>query len=146
MMMKTTRHFSKPVLLSGIAASLLFAQPVFAIGKPYKKFNLTNNEGPGEEKPAKKTTTGKSAAFTSHNKSAVKIYPDIIQRTMHVIAKENDGKEVDFFVFDMEGTLVQNYKMKAKDHYKITGLARGTYIYRVFSGDEETAAGKFEMR
>ena len=65
---------------------------------------------------------------------------------MHVVAKDNDGKVIDFFVFDLQGTLMQNYKMNAKDHYRITGLARGTYVYRVFKGDEETAAGKFEIR
>ena len=35
---------------------------------------------------------------------------------MHVVAKDNEGKEIDFFVFDLKGTLVQNYKMKAGDH------------------------------
>ncbi|MBK7181464.1 MAG: T9SS type A sorting domain-containing protein [Bacteroidetes bacterium] len=63
-----------------------------------------------------------------------------------MVAKENDGREIDFFVFDVEGTLVQHYKMKEKDHYRIAGLSRGTYVYRVFSGDEETATGKFEIR
>ncbi|MBK9571091.1 MAG: T9SS type A sorting domain-containing protein [Chitinophagaceae bacterium] len=65
---------------------------------------------------------------------------------MHIIAKENEGQEINFFVFDVEGTLVQNFKMKSKDHNRITGLARGTYLYRVFNGDEETAAGNFEIR
>ena len=65
---------------------------------------------------------------------------------MHVVAKSNDGKEIDFFVFDLQGTLIQHYKMKEKDNYRITGLARGVYVYRVFNGDEETAAGKFEIR
>ena len=65
---------------------------------------------------------------------------------MHVVAKDNDGKEIDFFVFDVEGSIVQHYKMKAKDHNKISGLARGKYVYRVFNGDEETAAGNFEIR
>ena len=77
----------------------------------------------------------------------VKIYPDIIKRAMHVIAREdNDGAPIEFFVFDLQGTLVQNSKMKQRDHLKITGLARGKYIYRVFSGDTETASGEFEIR
>ena len=54
--------------------------------------------------------------------------------------------EIDFFVFDVEGTLVQHYKMKEKDHYRVSGLARGTYVYRVFNGDEESASGNFEIR
>ena len=65
---------------------------------------------------------------------------------MHVVAKEMKAKKLIFLSLTCRGTLMQNYKMKAKDHYKISGLARGTYIYRVFCGDEETAAGKFEIR
>jgi hypothetical protein len=52
---------------------------------------------------------------------------------MHVVAKDNEGKEIDFFVFDLEGSLVQHYKMKGKDHNKMTGLSRGTYVYRVLA-------------
>ena len=80
------------------------------------------------------------------NNSSVKIYPDVLKRNMHVVAKENDSKEVDFFVFDLEGTLMQNFRMKPRDHIRVGGLARGSYVYRVFSGDEETATGKFEIR
>lgn len=101
--------------------------------------------GPGDEDPTKKNKS-KSTALYSKNNSSVKIYPDAVKKTMHVVAKENEGKEVDFFVFDLEGTLIHNYRMKAKDHVRIQGLARGTYVYRVFCGDIETASGNFEIR
>lgn len=65
---------------------------------------------------------------------------------MHVVAKENDGIEIDFFVFDLQGVLLKHYRMEEGDHQRITGLKRGKYIYHVFSGDEETATGKFEIR
>jgi hypothetical protein len=97
-----------------------------------------------EKKPAKNEKS--KSTFTSLNNESVKIYPDAWKREMHVVAKENEGKAIDFFVFDLEGTLVHNYKMKPKDHNRISGLKRGTYIYRVFCGDEETASGKFEIR
>src|SRR5687767_10972796 len=100
---------------------------------------------PSEDKPSKKNKF-KLRSFASLNNNAVKIYPDVIKREMHVVAKETKAKQIDFFVFDVEGTLLHHYKMKAKDHYKITGLERGTYVYRVFSGDEETAAGDFQIR
>ena len=128
-------HFKKIIPFLGIASMLLFSVSVFA------------KDGPSEDKPVKKSkeTKFKLKAFTSLNNASVRIYPDIIKRDMHVIAKENK-KEIDFFVFDVEGTLLHHYKMKDKDHYKISGLARGTYVYRVFSGDEETAAGDFQIR
>ena len=143
MKLHSTQKQLKAVAALGISAALLFAQPVLAAGNPLKKFSVTS-VNPDDDGQAKKKKRAKS--FSSLNNSAVKIYPDAIKRDMHVVAKENDGKEIDFFVFDLQGTLMQNYKMKAKDHYRIGGLARGMYIYRVFCGDAETATGQFEIR
>ena len=145
MNLKLRQQLFRTILPFGVVAVIGFAQPGFAAGKPFKKFNsFSLNE---EDKPAKKNKAkSKTKAFTSLNNSAVKIYPDIIKRDMHVVAKENDGKQIDFFVFDVEGSLVHHYKMNAKDHNKISGLARGNYVYRVFCGDEEKATGNFEIR
>jgi hypothetical protein len=123
----------------GLCSALVGGSPAMAGVYPLAPFSHD------EEEPAKKGKA-KEKSFASLNNQSVKIYPDALKREMHVVAKENDGKEIDFFVFDLQGTLLQNYKMKAKDHNKIAGLARGTYVYRVFCGDEETAAGKFEIR
>jgi len=139
-----TKQHVKTILAAGVITGLLAAQPVFAEGKPFRKFATATN-GPEEDKPAKKSKA-KTKTFSSLNNTSVKIYPDILKRDMHVVAKDNDGKEIDFFVFDVEGTMIHHYKMKEKDHYRMAGLARGTYVYRVFSGDEETAAGNFEIR
>jgi hypothetical protein len=131
-------------LTLGICATMLFAQQGIAKTSPVRKFSIVT---PNEEEPAKKEKKSRTTKnFSSLNNNSVKIYPDALKREMHVLAKENDGQLIDFFVFDVQGTLVQNYKMKAKDHYRIAGLARGTYVYRVFTGDEETAAGKFDIR
>ena len=113
-----------------------------------KQDKLVGNPVEDEPKKSKSTTTTNATATagSSKNNESVRIYPDAIKRLMHVVAKENNGKEIDFFVFDLSGTIVQNFKMKEKDHIKITGLARGKYIYRVFAGDEETASGNFEIR
>lgn len=143
MKLQPTRKNLKTFISLGISTALLLTQPAFALGKPFKKFTIVN---PGEEEPAKKNKTKSAKEFSSRNNSSIKIYPDPVKRDMHIVAKGNEGKEIDFFVFDLQGTLVQNYKMKSKDHNRITGLARGTYVYRVFCGDEETAAGKFEIR
>jgi len=134
--MKTTliQKSWKALLVFGMAAGMMAAHPVLAAGKPYKKLTVLKNGDPEEDKPAKKNKA-KTRNFSSLNNASVRIYPDVIKRDMHVVAKENDGKEIDFFVFDVEGTLMQHYKMKNKDHNKLSGLARGTYVYRVISGD-----------
>ena len=145
--MKSKRRHrpAKTIIALSIGAGLLLTQPGFTTAKPINNFGTLKNN-PGEEEPAKKSRAKKSRLFSSRNNSSVKIYPDVVKRTMHVVAKENDGREVDFFVFDLQGTLIQNYKMKAKDHIRIEGLQRGSYVYRVFLGDEETASGNFEIK
>jgi hypothetical protein len=115
------------------AFMLLALQPFFALA------------GSGDD-PADGGKRVKKNRSATRNNASVKIYPDALKRIMHVVAKENENKEVDFFVFDLEGTLMLNYKMKSGEHQKITGLARGAYIYRVFTGDEETASGKFLIK
>ena len=139
MNLKSTLKRTKPVMAL-LTGSLLLIQAFAAPVRPSLHAYTTNDE---EKKPAKKN---KNKAFSSLNNPSVKIYPDALKRDMHVVAKDNDGKEIDFFVFDVQGSLLHNYKMQAKDHKRISGLERGTYVYRVFCGDEETAAGKFEIR
>src|ERR1043165_2676156 len=112
------KHSFKTILSAAVLAGMLVAQPASAIGKPFKSFSVAS--GTEEDKPAKKSKTKAKTKFASLNNVAVKIYPDVIKRDMHVVAKGNDGKEIDFFVFDVEGALVQHYKMKAKDHNKLS--------------------------
>jgi hypothetical protein len=127
----------------------LFTGSCFALAMlihPYASVaNTAKIDDPKDKtkKEVKKTTK----VSASRNNSSVKIYPDILKRVMHVVAKDdNDGAGIDFFVFDLEGTLMNHYKMKSGEHQKITGLERGKYVFRVFSGDEETASGNFDIR
>jgi len=102
--------------------------------------------GKRHDHPKEKKEAGKAKISSSRNNSSVKIYPDIIKRVMHVVAKDNDGADIDFFVFDLQGAIVKHYKMKSGDHQKLGDLERGRYVFSVFSGDEETANGNFDIR
>ena len=117
-------------------AAAMLVQPVTSSAKG-------TIEDPKEKKEVKKTRTAKVSS--SRNNSSVRIYPDILKRVMHVVARDNE-ETIDFFVFDLEGTLVQHYKMKPGEHQKLTDLKRGMYVFSVFSGDEETATGNFDIR
>jgi len=89
-------------------------------------------------------------ASTSEAKKArskekeVKIYPDMLKRVMHV--KNLENKEVDFFVFDSQGTILVHYKMNEKEHKKINNLEKGTYTYQVFKNDEMSESGKIVVK
>ena len=80
----------------------------------------------------------------SRKEKEVKIYPDVLKKVMHV--KNVLNTEVDFFVFDTDGTIKVHYKMNEKDHKIINGLERGTYTYQVFKNDEMSESGKIIVK
>ena len=80
----------------------------------------------------------------SRKEKEVRIYPDVLKKVMHV--KNVLNTEVDFFVFDTDGTIKVHYKMNEKDHKVINGLERGTYTYQVFKNDEMSESGKIIIK
>jgi hypothetical protein len=128
--------FTRSIVVCIALGMLMQSSVSFAAG--------AKNDEPKEKKDEKKEVVKKAKVSSSRNNSSVKIYPDILKRVMHVVARDHD--DIDFFVFDLEGTIVKHYKMKSGDHQKITDLERGKYVFSVFSGDEETATGNFDIR
>jgi len=92
-----------------------------------------------DKKPAKKEKSFK-------NQNVVKVYPDMVKKEMHVIAKSGIDKEIEFMVFDINGNMVLNYKMKPGEKRTITELKKGSYLYHVFAEDEYLTTGKIVFR
>ena len=92
-----------------------------------------------DKKPAKKEKAFK-------NQTAVKIFPDAIKKAMHVVARSGNKKDIDFLVFDINGNMVLDYKMKAGERKTISDLKKGSYMYHVFADDEYLMTGKIVFR
>ena len=92
-----------------------------------------------DKKPAKK-----EKSFRNHN--VVKVFPDIIKKEMHVIARSGIEKDIEFMVFDINGNMVLSYKMKPGEKKTITELKKGSYMYHVFAEDEYLTTGKIVFR
>jgi len=120
----TLSYFKKLSLFSGLALLLGSAQSC----------SVTENINSADAKKTK----------TSRREKEVKIYPDMLKRLMHV--KNVENTQVDFFVFDPQGTIMVHYKMNERDHKKINGLAKGTYTYQVFKNDEMSESGKIIIK
>ncbi|MBI1343860.1 MAG: hypothetical protein GC171_13085 [Terrimonas sp.] len=129
-----------PGMVTGMLTSAVlvnaFAISSFSSGKTNP---VTRKEDPAEKKKTEKKRSVKKS-------KAVKIYPDLVKRTMHVISKDINDGSIDFFVFGLDGTLLVNHRLNPGDHIKITDLERGTYVYQVFDGDEMTENGKLEIK
>jgi hypothetical protein len=136
------QKFYSLLSFSGIILSIAFAC------LPQTRLQAANNRGEifisrknfdDGKKPSRKERSFK-------NQNVVKIYPDVIKKTMHVVARSGNEKDIDFLVFDLNGNMVLNYKMKAGERKTISNLKRGSYMYHVFSDDEYLKTGKIEFR
>jgi len=86
----------------------------------------------------------KERSFKSE--SVVRVVPDAFKKSMHITARSTNEKEIDFLVFDINGNMVSDYKMKAGEKKTISDLKKGSYMYHVFADDEYLASGKLEFK
>jgi hypothetical protein len=91
-----------------------------------------------------KKPTRKEKSFKNQN--SVKVFQDAIKRKVHIIARPDNKKEIEFLVFDINGNMVANYKMKAGDRKALSQLKKGSYMYHVFADDEYLTTGKIVFR
>ncbi|HEY3249673.1 MAG TPA: T9SS type A sorting domain-containing protein [Ignavibacteria bacterium] len=91
-----------------------------------------------------KKPTRKEKSFKNQN--SVKVFHDAIKRKVHIIARPDNKKEIEFLVFDINGNMVANYKMKAGDRKALNQLKKGSYMYHVFADDEYLTTGKIVFR
>ena len=115
---------------------LLFAFLLFAVSMLSKRSAATvlNDD---EKKPKKEKTA---------TVSAVKVFPHAFKKAMHVVSKSSNEKDVDFFVFNNEGSMVLSYKLKKGERKIIAGLPKGNYTYQAFCDDIAAGSGKMQFR
>lgn len=121
-----------------IAVMCLSGSKLQATGNANEIF-ISRRSFEDDKKPAKREKSFR-------NQNVVKVYPDIVKKEMHVIAKSNFEKEIEFMVFDINGNMVLNYKMKPGEKRTITELKKGSYMYHVFAEDEYLTTGKIVFR
>ncbi len=128
------------VLLTAVLFTGAVQSKLLAAGNSNVNENLSCKKNfEDDKKPAKKEKSFR-------NQNVVKVFPDAIKRKVHVIARSGNKKEIDFLVFDINGNMVLNYKMKAGERKTINELKKGSYMYHVFAEDEYLTTGKIVFR
>lgn len=125
--------------LFGLVLVTLCVQTRLLAAYNSSNISIVAKDGDDGKKPAKKERSFK-------NQNVVKVFPDAIKKTMHVVARSGNEKEIEFLVFDINGNMVLNYKMQPGEKRSIGNLKKGAYMYHVFSEDEYVTTGKIEFR
>ncbi len=81
--------------------------------------------------------------MNQHSKqNFINIDPNPSNGNMRVKNMYANAKEVHFYVFDLDGVMIENIRLLAHEVKKISGLNKGVYLYDVFEKDESIERGK----
>jgi hypothetical protein len=78
-------------------------------------------------------------------KAAIKLYPNpSTNGTVRVVS--NTAGKLNFYIFDLEGTLLHQVVLKEKGKHTITNLKKGVYTYDAFYNDEGIDHGQLTVK
>jgi hypothetical protein len=84
-------------------------------------------------------------SFGRNKKETIRIYPNPSSSgNIHVSAVGD--QELQFYVFELDGTMVSNIRLSGKEKKTIKNLRKGTYTYDVFLNDEGVESGTIVVK
>jgi hypothetical protein len=78
-------------------------------------------------------------------REVIKLYPNPSFDGKITVSTTNSDT-LHFYIFDLEGTLINQTILTSKEEKTITNLSKGTYIYDVFEKDESVEEGKIIVK
>jgi len=86
-----------------------------------------------------------SKAQTS-KKSRIKLYPDARQQVLFFSANGEEGKVYQLYLFDMDGRLVSQTRIRSRETTVLTNISEGNFLFEVFTDDERIENGQLTVR
>ena len=79
-------------------------------------------------------------------KHKIKLYPNASHQVLFFSASGEEGKVYQLFLFNVEGKLIKQANIRNKETTVLNNMAKGTYLYEVFSDDERLENGQVIVR
>lgn len=89
-------------------------------------------------------STDRVIKVSAMKNNVVKLYPNPSYGKISVSA--NSKGKLNFYIFDLEGTLVYQTVLNKNERKTIENLAKGMYTYDVFEKDESIEEGKIIIK
>jgi len=86
-----------------------------------------------------------SKAQTS-KKHKIKLYSDARQQVLFFSANGDEGKVYQLYLFDMDGRLVSQTRIRSRETTVLTNISEGNFLFEVFTDDERIENGQLTVR
>jgi hypothetical protein len=82
----------------------------------------------------------------SSKKHKIKLYPDARQQVLFFSATGEEGKVYQLYLFDMDGRLVSQTRIRSRETTVLTNISEGNFLFEVFTDDERIENGQLTVR
>jgi hypothetical protein len=82
----------------------------------------------------------------SSKKHKIKLYPDARQQVLFFSATGDEGKVYQLYLFDMDGRLVSQTRIRSRETTVLTNISEGNFLFEVFTDDERIENGQLTVR
>jgi hypothetical protein len=82
----------------------------------------------------------------SSRKHKIRLYPDARQQVLFFSANGTDGKVYQLYLFDMDGRLVSQTRIRNRETTVLTNISEGNFLFEVFTDDERIENGQLTVR
>ena len=79
-------------------------------------------------------------------KARIQLYPDARQQVLFFSARGEEGKVYQLFLFDMDGRLVSQTRIRSRETTVLTNISEGNFLFEVFTDDERIENGQLTVR
>ena len=79
-------------------------------------------------------------------KHKIKLYPDARQQVLFFSATGEEGKIYQLYLFDMDGRLVSQTRIRNRETTGLTNISEGNFLFEVFTDDERIENGSLTIK
>jgi hypothetical protein len=79
-------------------------------------------------------------------KNKIRLYPDARQQVLFFSVNGEDGKVYQLYLFDMDGRLVNQTRIRSRETTVLTNIYEGNFLFEVFTDDERIENGSLTVR
>jgi hypothetical protein len=82
----------------------------------------------------------------SSKKHKIRLFPDARQQVLFFSANGEDGKVYQLYLFDMDGRLVNQTRIRNRETTVLTNISEGNFLFEVFTDDERIENGSLTIK
>ncbi|HEY4064749.1 MAG TPA: T9SS type A sorting domain-containing protein [Puia sp.] len=82
----------------------------------------------------------------SSKKHRIRLYPDARQQVLFFSANGEDGKVYQLYLFDMDGRLVNQTRIRNRETTVLANISEGNFLFEVFTDDERIENGSLTVK